>query len=78
MKKTAFFPRVTAALLALCLLLSLCPAAYAEERQLAVGTAEELSALAKRCASDDYSRGLTVILTADINAVGQDISIPDL
>lgn len=76
MKKTAFFPRVTAALLALCLLLSLCPTAYAEERQLAVGTAEELSALAKRCTSDDYSRGLTVLLTADINAVGQDISIP--
>ena len=76
MKKTAFFPRVTAALLALCLLLSLCPAAYAEERQLTVGTAEELSVLAKRCTSDDYSRGLTVILTADINAAGQDISIP--
>ena len=68
--------RILAVLLALVLLASLCPAALASERTVSVGTLDELLTLAQRCASDDYSRDLTVTLTADVDAGGAELSIP--
>ena len=66
-----------AALLALLLLISLCPAALAAEKgALSIGTLEELADFADRCASDAYSKDLTVVLTADIDAAGTEMAIP--
>ena len=66
-----------AALLALLLLISLCPAALAAEKgTLSIGTLEELADFADRCASDAYSKDLTVVLTADIDAAGTEMAIP--
>ena len=66
-----------AALLALLLLISLCPAALAAEKgTLSIGTLEELADFADRCASDAYSKDLTVVLTADIDAAGTEAAIP--
>ena len=77
MKKTELRRRGTAALLALLLLLSLCPAALAAEKgTLSIGTLEELEDFADRCASDTYSKDLTVVLTEDIDAAGTEIAIP--
>ncbi|MCI6937095.1 MAG: hypothetical protein MR762_10695, partial [Clostridiales bacterium] len=76
MKKRNIIVRATSVLLAAVLLLSLCPAVFAAERTICIGTQEELCELAERCASDVYSKGLTVILTADIDAGGEAISIP--
>ena len=53
MKKTELRRRGMAALLALLLLISLCPAALAAEKgTLSIGTLEELADFADRCASD--------------------------
>lgn len=68
--------RAAAALLALCFLLALCPAAVAAEGEVRIGSLEDLRAFADACASDSYSAGLRVILTADIDAAGEDISVP--
>ncbi len=68
--------RLLAALLALTLCLSLCPAAFAAEKNVSIGTAEELADFAARCALDDYSKDLTVVLTADIDLKGEAASIP--
>ena len=69
--------RAAAGLLALVLLLALCPAvAAAEGEELCIGSREDLLAFADACASDRYSDGLRVILTADIDAAGEDVSIP--
>ncbi len=77
MKKHNIIQRVVSLLLAAILLLSLCPMAFADEaKTLSIGTQEELLNFAKSCASDTYSKGLTVRLTADIDAGGQSISIP--
>ena len=76
MKKPKLSLRVLSALLALVLLASLCPAALAAERTVSVGSLDGLQALARRCASDEYSRGLTVTLTADVDAGGEALSIP--
>ena len=76
MKKRNVIVRTASVLLAAVLLLSLCPAVFAAERTICIGTQEELCELAERCASDVYSKGLTVILTADIDAGGKAISIP--
>ena len=77
MKRTELRRRGTAAILALLLLLSLCPAALAAEKgTLSIGTLEELENFADRCASDAYSKGLTVVLTEDIDAAGTEVSIP--
>lgn len=77
MKKTELRRRGTAAILALLLLLSLCPAALAAEKgTLSIGTLEELADFADRCASDAYSKDLTVVLTADIDAAGTEMAIP--
>ena len=76
MKKNNVMHRVIAILLAAVLLLSLCPLAFAAEKTVRIGSQEELLEFAQRCASDTYSKGLTVLLTADIDAGGQAISIP--
>ena len=76
MKWNNCLSRIGAGLLALALLLSLCPAALAQEGGLSIGTLEELEEFARRCSADTYSKGLTVLLTADIDAGGADISIP--
>ena len=77
MKKTELRRRGMAALLALLLLISLCPAALAAEKgTLSIGTLEELADFADRCASDAYSKDLTVVLTADIDAAGTEMAIP--
>ena len=68
--------RAAAALLALCFLLALCPAAAAAEGEVRIGSLEDLRAFADACTSDSYSAGLRVILTADIDAAGEDISVP--
>ena len=70
--------RLLSGLLSLLLLLSLCPAVFAAEGTIPIGTLEELTAFAKRCASDDYSNGLTVVLTADIDVDGDAVSIPHI
>ena len=77
MKKHNIIRRIVSVLLAAILLLSLCPMAFADEDKiLSIGTQEELLEFAKNCASDTYSKGLTVRLTSDIDAGGQSISIP--
>ena len=78
MKKRNLFRRVVSVLLAALLLASLCPLAFADNdsKTLYIGTQQELLEFAKSCASDTYSKGLTVLLTADIDAGGQSISVP--
>lgn len=76
MKRNKFLSRPTALLLALALTLSCCPMSLAAGRSLTVRSLEDLTALAKNCASDRYSDGLTVRLAADIDAEGTAVSIP--
>ena len=76
MKINKMLPRAAAALLAVLLLLSFCPAAFAAQGQLSIGSPEELMDFARRCASDEYSRELEVKLTADIDISGKAVSIP--
>ena len=68
--------RIVSILLAALLLLSLCPLAFADDDRVYIGTQQELVEFAERCASDTYSKGLTVLLTSDIDAGGLAISIP--
>ena len=49
--------RILAALLALVLVLSLCPIALAAEAEtVSIGSLHQLQAYAKRCGADTYSR----------------------
>ena len=75
-KENPFSARLLSGLLALLLLLSLCPVAFAAENTVSIGTLKELKGFAKRCTSDDYSNGLSVVLTADIDTGGEAVSIP--
>ena len=76
MKKNKLPARILSGLLVLVLLVSLCPTALAIEGSVTIGTLKELTDFAKRCASDSYSGGLSVVLTADIDADGAAVSIP--
>ena len=76
MKKRNMIQRIVSVLLAAILLLSLCPLAFADGDTVRIGTQKELKEFAARCASDTYSKGLTAVLTADIDAGGEAISIP--
>ena len=76
MKKRNMIQRIVSILLAALLLLSLCPLAFADDDRVYIGTQQELVEFAERCASDTYSKGLTVLLTSDIDAGGLAISIP--
>ena len=78
MKRNNILRRITAALLALVLVLSLClcPAVFAEGKTVRIGTKKDLLAFAEHCKVDTYSQGLTVTLTADIDAEETEISIP--
>lgn len=58
------------------MLFSLCPAAFAVEECTTIGTLKELKDFAKRCTSDSYSKGSSVVLTADIDADGAAVSVP--
>lgn len=75
-KENPFSVRLISGLLALLLLLSLCPVAFAAENTVSIGTLKELKGFAKRCSSDYYSNGLSVVLTADIDTGGEAVSIP--
>lgn len=70
--------RLLSALLSLCMLASLlAPAACAEGEETAVleiSTADQLLALARDCRLDSWSRGRTVVLTADIDLTGSDFT----
>lgn len=69
--------RFFSALLAFLMPLSLCQTAFAAEAgSLRIGSLEELEDFAKKCSSDEYSKGLDVVLTADIDAGGRAVSIP--
>ena len=68
--------RVFCLLLAAVLLLTLCPAGFAAEKTVRIGTVRELEDLAKRCSYDRYSKGLKVILTADLDLAHEEVSIP--
>ena len=76
LKKNKLSARILSGLLALVLLLSLCPAAFAAKGNMTIGTLKELTDLAKRCSSDSYSKNLTVVLTDDIDVGGTAVSIP--
>ena len=76
MKRNNVLSRGTALLLALALTLSCCPMSLAAGRSLTVRSLEDLTALARNCASDRYSDGLTVRLAADIDAEGAAVSLP--
>ena len=68
--------RLISVLLTLLLLLPVCPTVLAAENRVSIGTLEELADFAKRCSSDAYSKGLSVVLTADLDAAGAELSIP--
>ena len=68
--------RIVSVLLAVLLLASLCPLAFADDDRVYIGTQQELVEFAERCASDTYSKGLMVLLTSDIDAGGLAISVP--
>lgn len=70
--------RLLAAALAALLLAGACPAAAfaSQGRSLTISTREELADFAARCASDSYSKGLTVYLAADLDLEGASVSVP--
>lgn len=69
--------RIFSLLLALLMPFSVCRAAFAAETgSIYIGTLSELEDFAKHCASDEYSKGLSVALTADIDAQGKAVSVP--
>ena len=68
--------RAGAVLILLALLLSLCPAGLAASGEVRIGSAGELADFAAKCASDSYSRGLTAVLTDDIDLGGTAVYIP--
>ncbi len=76
MKRNKWLSRIVSGLLTAALVLSLCPAVSAAEGRVSIGTLEELTAFAQRCASDRYSEGLEAVLTADIDAGGTAVSVP--
>lgn len=43
---------------------------------LEISSLKELNVFAAKCSSDDYSRGLSVVMTDDINADGSEVSVP--
>lgn len=45
---------------------------YADAKVMLANTAKELSALAGNCVSDEWSKGKTIVLEADINLTGLD------
>lgn len=47
------------------------PCVYAEGRIVHIGTADSLRSLAQKCRLDSYSRGITVVLDADIDLANE-------
>ncbi len=76
MKKNKLPARILSGALILVLMVSLCPTVFAAEGSVTIGTLKELKDFSKQCASDSYSKGLSAVLTADIDADGAAISIP--
>ena len=76
MKMRNITRRAGAVMLMLALFLTLCPAGLAAEREVRIGSAEELVKFAEKCASDSYSSGLTAVLTDDIDLENTAVYIP--
>ena len=76
MKMRNITRRAGAVMLMLALLLTLCPTGVAAEREVRIGSAEELVKFAEKCASDSYSSGLTAVLTDNIELDGTAVYIP--
>ena len=77
MKKNNFLLRIASVLLAVLLLLPMGLTAWAAEaKTVRIATVEDLVELAERCSSDSYSKGLTVLLTADLDLSGTEVSLP--
>lgn len=78
MMKNKIWKQLIAGFMACMVFLTICIPVYAAntERTLQIGTLEELKEFARQCASDQYSKGLNVILTDDIDLEKQNISIP--
>lgn len=72
MKRNKLFSRLTALLLSCILLLTLCPAALAEEDSqiVHIQTAQDLADFARNCTLDTWSRDITAELDADISLDG--------
>lgn len=68
------YKRSFALLLALLLAFSPLSPALAEENIVSIGSAAQLRDLAASCVSDTWSRGVRVVLTADIDLTGIDFS----
>ena len=66
------YKRSFALLLALLLAFSPLSPALAEENIVSIGSAAQLRDLAASCVSDTWSRGVRVVLTADIDLTGID------
>ena len=75
MRSNKRFSRLIALLLSLVLGLSLCLPVLAagEDEVVYIRTAEDLCALSEQCAYDAWSRGKTVVLTADLSLTGVDL-----
>ena len=76
MKRNSIMRRVLPGILALALLVSLCPAGLAASGTLRITSAEDFAEFAAKCASDTYSSALTVVLTQDIDLDGAEVSVP--
>lgn len=78
MMKNRMRKQLVAGFVACMVFLISCIPVYAAdtERVLSIGTLEEWKEFASQCASDEYSKGLKVILTDDIDMEKQSISIP--
>lgn len=64
--------KITVLCLAMCLLLAAVPAQAQEGRVLRLFTEEDFLTFAENCRLDRYSRGLTVLLCADLDLTGTD------
>lgn len=76
--KNTLCKRLLSAFVSLCLVTSLgAPLVFADETgtpSIEIATADQLEALAKDCRLDSWSRGRTVVLTADIDLTGSDFA----
>ncbi len=75
MRSNKRFSRLIALLLSLVMGFSLCLPVLAagEDEVVYIRTAEDLCALSEQCAYDAWSRGKTVVLTADLSLTGVDL-----
>lgn len=74
--KKKFGAIFASALVSLCVLLELCLPiiSYASDETIYIGTKEELLSFAKSCSYDEWSKGKSFKLTADISLEGEDFA----